>query len=174
MGNNLVDEIVPQGIQAAASKHAAIVGIVSLMFWSFSFSSEFKIRLLRNAQCTICLHAVFYHVHTHNMSMYVFRTDEMEGRNEYIGEQQAFTFLWWHALIVNAALDNQISFAWSNSQVFKFYLKNICCIPMHLDTCAQVRGSEVTHQLYASVPKLIISSNSIRLLNVVGQGNLCT
>ena len=41
---------------------------------------------------------------------------------------------------------------------------------MHSDTCAQVRGSQVTHDLYMSVPKLIISSNSIRLLNVVGQG----
>jgi len=40
--------------------------------------------------------------------------------------------------------------------------------------CAQVKGSEVTHHLYMSIPKLIISSNSIRLLNVVGQGNLTT
>ena len=30
----------------------------------------------------------------------------------------------------------------------------------------------MTHDLYTDVPKLLISSNSIRLLNVIGQGNL--
>ena len=30
----------------------------------------------------------------------------------------------------------------------------------------------MTHDLYTDVPKLLISSNSIRLLNVVGQGTL--
>ena len=45
---------------------------------------------------------------------------------------------------------------------------------MHSETCAKVRGSQVTDDVYTSVPKLIISSNSIRLLNVVGQGILTT
>ena len=45
---------------------------------------------------------------------------------------------------------------------------------MHSETCAQARGSQVTNDVYTSVPKLIISSNSIRLLNVVGQGILTT
>ena len=30
----------------------------------------------------------------------------------------------------------------------------------------------MTHDPYTDVPKLLISSNSIRLLNVIGQGNL--
>jgi len=38
--------------------------------------------------------------------------------------------------------------------------------------CAQAQGSQVTHDPYSDVPKLLISRNSIRLLNVVGQGTL--
>ena len=38
--------------------------------------------------------------------------------------------------------------------------------------CAQAQGSQVTHGPYTDVPKLLISSSSVRLLNVVGQGTL--
>ena len=75
-----------------------------------------------------------------------------------------------NALIENAALNSQIRFVWSNNKVLKYCI--VYCIPMHSDTCAQARGSQVTHDLYVNVPKLIISSNSIRLLNIVGQGIL--
>ena len=43
---------------------------------------------------------------------------------------------------------------------------------MHLYMCAQVQGSQVTHDPYTDVLKLLISSNSIRLLNIAGEGNL--
>ena len=36
--------------------------------------------------------------------------------------------------------------------------------------CAQAQTSQVIHSLYTDVSKLLISSNSVRLLNVVGQG----
>ena len=46
----------------------------------------------------------------------------------------------------------------------------------HLYTCTQVPGNQVAHDLHHSYPdskdssQLIISSNSIRLLNIIGQG----
>ena len=43
---------------------------------------------------------------------------------------------------------------------------------MHSFVCAQAQGSQVTHGPYTDVPKLLISSNCIRLLNVVGQGTI--
>ena len=99
MENNIVDElkdflgnVVSQGIQAAASKHAAIAYRSWGLLLSFSFSSEIHCNLgyipIKGMLNVLYASMHFFLSHTHTYYVYVnLRTDEVEVRNKYIGEQ---------------------------------------------------------------------------------------
>ena len=56
------------------------------------------------------------------------------------------------------------------SNLYTLYIPSLC-----IHTCVPIfQGCQMIHELYTDVPKLIISSSCIRLLNVVGQGTITT
>ena len=120
----------------------------------------------------------------HTCTICTFRIDEMKEMNPYIGEQIC------HYKCINYCRAVVISFEFLG-QTRCTIQENILCYclhslvmwcfleitafniaSMHSYMCAQAQGSQVTHGPYTDVPKLLISSNSVRLLNVVGQGTL--